>query len=231
MFVASMTPEEKKAEALNDFRFIKTKVEMALDTVKKHIRQGIAWSLVKRVKITTKNNNTWTVAFVLATKGIWIFIYTPIRYHKRDRYIALSNIVSPNVMEYTAHFLQRYNERYLTPNNINTGQLSHLEYFMLYNNNTQFNNQKNGYMVSDHGYMEAVEPVDRMIVHLTFIGNKNLTNRKEAIYSLRQSKMDAAKELSNYRGEVTPEVIESIVRKHFDSADPELIESWKRWTS
>ncbi len=230
MFVASMTSEEKRNEALKDLGLMKTKIEMALDTFIKHVRRGMTLSPIRRVTITSKNNNVWTITFIATPEAVGVMIYAPVHGHRRNGYIAIPYITSTLVMEYTAHFLQRYNERYLEPSNVRMGKFTALEYFLFNNQSSTLNkNEKGFYMVSDHGYMIAAIPINMMLVHLTFIGNVNLTNKKSTIYSEKMCHLYAACELLNSKEEITPEVLSRIAHKH--NAGQDFIDNWNRWTS
>ncbi len=217
-----MTPEEKKAEALKDFGLMRTKIDMAYDSFNKRTKTGILLSTIQKVTITTKSKNTWTITFVVAIYGgVVIFAHAPVHGHIKNGYIAISGTESPIVMEYTAHFIQRYNERYLIPNNINTRGLTAVEYYMIYNANSATHKTEDGFcMISNHGYTVGSMPIEKMIVHVTFIDNETLTNKKSSIYDKKIYNVKALYELFNY-AEVTPKIISMIASKY--NADEEVL--------
>lgn len=232
MFVSSMTPEEKKAEALRDFGLITTQINMAFDTFKKHWHRGTLGSAIKRITITTKRKNTWTITFIAIQNGIATCIYAPIQHKSGNGYISLSDNTKPLVLEYTAHFMQRYCERYIVPHNVNTGKLTTLEYFMLYNKNSTYDRREDGeayHIVSNQGYMIGRIPTERVIQHLTYIGESDLTNVKQEIVSQKLTHLNAVTELFNYPEEITTEVLRSIAVKH--GAGKDFIENWEKWHS
>ena len=122
MFVSSMSSEELCAEAMKDFSILQTKIDLFMDRCGKRYRQEhFIGRFIKRMVVTTKRNNSWTIAFLALNEGFTFLIYAPITGQETCGYIALSSNRNPLVLEYTPHFMQRYRERYLKYYNLDTG--------------------------------------------------------------------------------------------------------------
>ena len=65
MFVSSMSSEELYAEAMKDFSILQTKIDLFMDRCGKRYRQEhFIGRFTKRMVVTTKRNNSWTIAFL-----------------------------------------------------------------------------------------------------------------------------------------------------------------------
>ena len=156
MFVSSMSSEELYAEAMKDFSILQTKIDLFMDRCGKRYRQEhFIGRFTKRMVVTTKRNNSWTIAFLALNESFSLLIYAPITGQETYGYIALSSYRHPLVIEYTSHFMQRYRERYLRYYNLETGNYNTFEYFSLKNNNTLYVRQPDNsyYFISEQGVM------------------------------------------------------------------------------
>lgn len=176
-----MSSEELCAEAMKDFSILQTKIDLFMDRCGKRYRQEhFIGRFIKRMVVTTKRNNSWTIAFLALNEGFTFLIYAPITGQETCGYIALSSNRNPLVLEYTPHFMQRYRERYLRYYNLETGNYNAFEYFSLKNNNTLYVRQPDNsyYFISEQGVMIGRLVSERMISHKTYIGDDNLSLRK-----------------------------------------------------
>ena len=104
-----MSSEELYAEAMKDFSILQTKIDLFMDRCGKRYRQEhFIGRFTKRIVVTTKRNNSWTIAFLALNEGFTFLIYAPITGQETCGYIALSSNRNPLVLEYTPHFMQRY---------------------------------------------------------------------------------------------------------------------------
>ena len=79
MFVSSMSSEELYAEAMKDFSILQTKIDLFMDRCGKRYRQEhFIGRFTKRMVVTTKRNNSWTIAFLALNEGVALLIYAPI---------------------------------------------------------------------------------------------------------------------------------------------------------
>ena len=102
MFVSSMSSEELCAEAMKDFSILQTKIDLFMDRCGKRYRQEhFIGRFIKRIVVTTKRNNSWTIAFLALNEGFTFLIYAPITGQETCGYIALSSNRNPLVLEYT----------------------------------------------------------------------------------------------------------------------------------
>lgn len=76
MFVSSMSSEELCAEAMKDFSILQTKIDLFMDRCGKRYRQEhFIGRFIKRMVVTTKRNNSWTIAFLALNEG-FTFLFT-----------------------------------------------------------------------------------------------------------------------------------------------------------
>lgn len=100
-----MSSEELCAEAMKDFSILQTKIDLFMDRCGKRYRQEhFIGRFIKRIVVTTKRNNSWTIAFLALNEGFTFLIYAPITGQETCGYIALSSNRNPLVLEYTPHF-------------------------------------------------------------------------------------------------------------------------------
>ena len=75
MFVSSMSSEELYAEAMKDFSILQTKIDLFMDRCGKRYRQEhFIGRFIKRMVVTTKRNNSWTIAFLALNEGFTFLI-------------------------------------------------------------------------------------------------------------------------------------------------------------
>jgi len=92
MFVSSMSSEELYAEAMKDFSILQTKIDLFMDRCGKRYRQEhFIGRFTKRMVVTTKRNNSWTIAFLALNESFSLLIYAPITGQETYGYIALSS--------------------------------------------------------------------------------------------------------------------------------------------
>ena len=80
MFVSSMSSEELYAEAMKDFSILQTKIDLFMDRCGKRYRQEhFIGRFIKRMVVTTKRNNSWTIAFLALNEGFTFLFSLSVR--------------------------------------------------------------------------------------------------------------------------------------------------------
>ena len=230
MFVSSMSSEELCAEAMKDFSILPTKIDLFMDRCGKRYRQEhFIGRFIKRMVVTTKRNNSWTIAFLALNEGFTFLIYAPITGQETCGYIALSSNRNPLVLEYTPHFMQRYRERYLKYYNLDTGNYNALEYFSLKNNNTLYVRQPDNsyYFISEQGVMIGRLVSERMISHKTYIGDDNLSLRKRIILDEEYKNLCAANALLRLPDNLNLETVRNVASRY--NLGDEFTQRWYAW--
>ena len=116
MYLTSMSQEELYAEAHKDLIVISTKANMFIDKVRKNAKsmQLFPMAAIQRMTITTPRKNVWTIEgrYDAFMGGLAFQAYAPIIGASNNGYLQMTGFKSGNIiMQYTAHFMQRYKER------------------------------------------------------------------------------------------------------------------------
>lgn len=205
MFTPYMTNEELEREAYLDFLEMRTFLQMAFETFcRQHRSPGkgnryYIHSLVSHKTYHTKRNNTWQVQFnnrchtvnnrMLRSFLVFIPIY---RNDGKADYIFFRSLSDFKPEKVTAHFIQRYKERYLEPNNIDLRGLPPAVYFeystgdmkntLYYPSNwTEEDKKSKQIWLSDQGLF-VTDKKYKMRVFITFLDQDNLSRYKAMIY-------------------------------------------------
>lgn len=237
MYLTNMSHEELYIEERKDLVEISTRANMFIDRVRKNAKTMMPFPMApQRMTITTSRKNIWTLVGVFnsLTSNVKISIYAPIIGKSCNGYIQMTGLKSRDiVMYYTAHFMQRYKERYIDHYQIDLKGKNLFEYFVHNNPHVLYTRCNNdGYfIVSDHGMaMADLDDDRRFMTHITFLGDDELTLKKKLIYE---------KEIAIYKG--MHELIQLKTRKQKDdiitiwniakkhNAGFELVKRWYKW--
>lgn len=216
MFTLYMTEEEIVTEARKDFWDLKYKIDTAhrkftkphIEAYKNNNHVHLVHNTIQMNKYVTKQNNTWYTLHYLwniAKSGRYpsmTITYTKIPLNKGVCYLIFRNHETLYLEKYTAHFLQRYNERYLLPRNLkpavnmplpiyyilnNMNSTNYAEYHFRYlteNGQKKYSDTNNkGLVLSDQG-ISIVEGRDMATckTYITFLDAENLTCFQKNIY-------------------------------------------------
>lgn len=199
-----MTKEEIQHEALLDFLEMKVKMEIAFgDFQKKYNRvseeQHVLHSIVETKTIRTRRRNTWNIRFHIRyhkpNEGPMVggmMAYIPLHRGDETDFLFLKGTSDFLPELVSAHFMQRYKERYLDPHKINTMGMPPAVYFQRCNNDMRPTDyypenwddaEKSGREVwlSNQGLF-VTKRFDKMLVFITFLDQENLTRYKATIY-------------------------------------------------
>lgn len=239
MFLSSMTSEELKTEAYHDFLEMKEKLKFAFGNfLKKQNRNGtrsFIHSVVETKTYRTRNHNTWTIRFqdcghTLAGYMIaYHMAYTTfITKDNRTNYLFIENFDDFVLEVITAHFLQRYKERYLEPHGIDLRGMPMPVYFLVKNEDkrlTYFEPEgwaeadikDKSFWISNQGLIVS-KYAAHTFTYITFLDQENLSRYKATIYEEEKlmrtfAKLDELKERNKLDGEDGLESIDLIMEK------------------
>lgn len=203
MFTPHMTDRELMEAAHRDFLEMIVKIRIAFEQFISPLRLGkgqyrVIHSLIETKTITTKSKNTWNVVFFSSGYTprdefyAGYIIYIPLYREGAVDYLFMNSTDKFVLEKLTAHFLQRYKERYLEYNGINLrGQHPALYYIM--NNEdktltyylpehwTEQEMKEKRFMISQQG-LSLVKFSKNMITYVTFLDQENLSRYKAMVY-------------------------------------------------
>lgn len=205
MITPSMTDEELKVAAYQDFLEIKMKAQILLEQFAHNLKlrsgqKRLIHSLMETKTIRTRAKNTWTICLVNdsycpITDGDFFvnyFLYLPL--HRGDNVDFLFMTVLPDFLlqRISCHFLQRYKERYLDCNQVNLLGMHPALYYMFKNrdrtevyyrpeNWTEDDLKEKTFLISEQG-LSVVKYIDKMVVYITFLDQENLSRYKSQMY-------------------------------------------------
>lgn len=237
MYLTSMSREELYAEAHKDLIAISTKASMFIDKVRKKAKATSPFPISpQRMTITTTRRNVWTIEgrYNSYMGALEFQAYAPIIGSSTNGYLQITGFKSCNIiMHYTAHFMQRYKERYVDHYQIDLKGESLYEYFV-YNNPDVLYTRKNNdgyFIVSDHGIAVAEFNDGRqLLTHITFLGDDELTLRKQLIYDeeirIYKGVLELKRlKLRNQQDDIL--TIWNIAKKY--NAGFEMVKRWYKW--
>lgn len=204
MFTSFMTDEELEREAFLDFQEMKTSLQIAFEDFCRQYKSSgkgrhLIHTLVSHKTYCTKRKNTWQIQFnnryhTLHNRMLRSFlVFIPVyRSDGQAEYIFFRSLTEFYPEKVTVHFIQRYKERYLEPNNINLHGLHPAVYFeystgdmkktMFYPDNwTEEDKKSKKIWLSDQGLF-VTDKVGKLRVFITFLDQENLSRYKAMIY-------------------------------------------------
>lgn len=204
MITSFMTDQEISNEAYLDFLEMKEKIKIAFSEFHKNQNQTYGkryfiHSIVQTKTYRTKRHNVWNIRFHDCghrSNGTMItmrLIYTTIILKDgRTEYLFMNDTEDFTPEKLSAHFLQRYKERYLIPNNIDLRGMPAAIYFLIHNQDkkltyfipkdwTEEDIKKRCFWISNQGLF-VTEYTDSFKSYITFLDQKNLTQYKANIY-------------------------------------------------
>ena len=240
MYLTSMSHEELHAEVRKDLIEISTKAIMFMDRVRKKAKSLEPFPIAtQRMNITTKRRNVWTLIgrYNAYMQALSFQAYAPIMGNSGNGYIQMSGFKpSDMVMHYTAHFMQRYKERYIDHYRIDLKGESLLEYFMNNNPHVLYTRKNNGgyFIISDHGIAAAEFSTEqqRLLTHITFLGDDELSLKKKLIYDEEIRIYKGVLELVRLKSKNQKDdiiTIWNIAKKH--NAGFEMVKRWYKWNN
>ena len=237
MYLTSMSQEELYAEAHKDFIAISTPMNMFIDKVRKKAAMTRPFPVApQRMTITTTRRNVWTREgrYNSYMHALGFQAYAPVIGASSNGYIQITGLKSSNIiMHYTAHFMQRYKERYVDHYQIDLKGESLYNYFTHNNPDVLYTRKNNGgyFIVSDHGIAVAEFSDERkLMTHITFLGDDELTLRKQLIYDEEIRIYKGVLELKRLKlRKQTDDIITiwNIAKKHH--AGFEMVKRWYKW--
>lgn len=237
MYLTSMNREELYAEAHKDLIVISTKANMFIDSVRKKAKSMHPFPVAtQHMTITTSRKNVWTLEgrYDSYMKALTFQAYAPIIGASSNGYLQITGFKSSDmVLHYTAHFMQRYKERYIDHYQIDLRGKSLYEYFVHNNSHVLYTRRNNGgyFIISDHGIAVAeFSDERRLMTHVTFLGDDELTLRKQLIYDEEIGIYKGGLELKrlklrNQKDNII--TIWNIAKKH--NAGFEMVKRWYKW--
>lgn len=203
MITPYMTDEELKDAAHRDFLEMRVKVKIAFEQFVSNLRLGdgqyrVIHSVIQNKTITTKSKNTWNVIFINFGYNpreqiiAGYLVYTPLYREGAVDYLFINNTDQFVLEKLSAHFLQRYKERYLEYNGINLRGQHPALYYMINNQDktltyylpehwTEQEMKEKRFMLSQQG-LSLVRFSKNMITYITFLDQENLSRYKAMVY-------------------------------------------------
>lgn len=205
MITPSMTDEELRAAAYQDFLEIRMRVKIALEQFAHNLKlrsgqRRAIHSLMETKTIRTKARNTWSVCFVNGgycpkTDGnlfVDYFVYFPLHRGEHVDFLFMTILPDFYIQRISSHFLQRYKERYLDCNQVNLLGMHPALYYMYKNedrtevyyrptNWTEEELKEKTILISAQG-LSVVKFIDKMVVYITFLDQENLSRYKAQVY-------------------------------------------------
>lgn len=204
MFTTTMSLDEMVEEARRDYREIYWRVKIAYDEFCKNYRtyrgekRRMIHSMVEEKQARTKQHNTWKVYFrYLLEKSGKAFtigiIYIPIYRDSGTDYLYISvsrKEFQLNIM--SAHFMQRYKERYLEYNHIDISGPNLITYYISHNVDrmptyyipkgwSEDDMKERCFTISSQG-LSLVKFEHDYVLHITFLDQENLSRYKAMRY-------------------------------------------------
>lgn len=205
MFTPYMTDEELQAAAYQDFLEIQMKVKLALEkfTHNLKLRSGqrrMIHSVMETHTIRTKARNTWNICFINDTYNPQIdgmffanyFVYYPLHRGENVDFLFMYIIPDFKLERLSAHFLQRYKERYLDYNQVNLRGMHPALYYMFKNqdrtqatylpaNWTEEDLKEKCFVISSQG-LSLIKINGKVVTYITFLDQENLSRYKAQVY-------------------------------------------------
>lgn len=203
MFTSTMTNAELQREAYLDFLELKGPVQIAFGEFRwqnnsSGKKQYYIHNVVKTRTHRTKRNNVWQIEFHASyynkdnTMIGGYIIYIPIHRGEHTEYLFLKSMYEFSLEKVTSHFVKRYVERYLVPNNINMKGMTPALYFQrnsddmrptdFYPDNWSEEEKENKLIWLSNQGLFVTQMEDKMRIYITFLDQENLSRYKAMIY-------------------------------------------------
>ncbi len=208
MIVSTMANDEIFKECMQDFWEMKSGIEHLGDRFRKaHNPKNkkkygfFVPNTIERHTHVSRNKNTWHIEFMALTNvngvryAALTFVY--MTYTNRDEstnYLFLTDLIDGGAFLLTAHFLQRYKERYIELNHIKLAGENIACYFMRHNLDTKKTNfwpkqwteeerKENEVRISEQGLMVVKRSRNfKFLRFITFLSQEVLSEYKARIY-------------------------------------------------
>lgn len=205
MFTPSMTDEELLAIAYQDYLEIHMKIKIALERFVHNLKlnsgqRRAIHSVMETKTIRTKAKNTWNICFMNDTYTMQAeerffanyFIYLPLHRGNNVDFLFMYILPDFKLERLSAHFLQRYRERYLDCNQVNLRGMHPALYYMFKNgdrsqalyipyNWTEEDLKEKCFLISSQG-LSVVKITGKLVVSITFLDQENLSRYKAQVY-------------------------------------------------
>lgn len=204
MITSFMRDAEMYEEIRKDFLEMKSIMKTALNKFNKeqsNLSPGkyLLHSIVQTKTYQTRQHNVWTIRLQDCGEGpmgslmVHYLTYLPVLHRDgRTEYIFMHNIDQFYPEKLTAHFIQRYKERYLIPHNINLNGAQVAVHFMYHNRDrkstcfkptgwTEEELEKKKFWISDLGLFVTAQN-DNMRTYITFLDQENLSRYRTMVY-------------------------------------------------
>lgn len=203
MFTSTMTNAELQREAYLDFLELKGPVQIAFGEFRwqnnsSGKKQYYIHNVVKTRTHRTKRNNVWQIEFHAShynkdnTMIGGYVMYIPIHRGEHTEYLFLRSMYEFSLEKVTSHFVKRYVERYLVPNNINMKGMTPALYFQrnsddmrptdFYPDNWSEEDKENKMIWLSNQGLFVTQMEDKMRIYITFLDQENLSRYKAMIY-------------------------------------------------
>ncbi len=205
MFTPSMTSEEIAAAAYKDFLEIRGKIQIAEDKFGKLVRSiGTGTvpcslhSLQETHTIRTRAKNTWNVSFFYSGTTptgcltVGANIYTLLPRDKGTDFLFLTSLKKCNLERLSAHFLRRYRERYIEPNQIKLGNIHPAIYFIRTNRDRRLTyyapntwteeERASKYILASKQGLMVLTRKENMETYITFMDQESLGDYRTRMY-------------------------------------------------
>lgn len=206
MFVSSMTKEELEAAAYKDFLEMAPRVRVAFERFRKVVNGNsksyrLLHSLNEYHVYRTRAGNTWNISFlhggfVNGKLCVNCLSYCQLPRERGTDYLFIVGPMTRFVVELlSAHFLRRYQERFLEPNHIDLKGMFPGVYFFINNpirdefffmpeKGEEKGEKLRNFVLTDQG-MSRVRLDGHIVTYVTFLDQDTLTPFKQEIYEER----------------------------------------------
>ncbi len=208
MFTTTMSIPELIEEARKDYKEMYCDVRIAYERFSQNYRtyrnesRRLIHTMAEEKTYRTRQNNTWTIHFryILEKSGkaqVIGLMYMPFRRESGIDYFYMSinrQAFQLNIM--SAHFIQRYKERYLDYNGITVKGPNLITYYIIHNIDRQVTRympkgwteedmQEKRFLISSQG-LALVKWGKEYVLHITFLDQENLSRYKAIVYEQEQ---------------------------------------------
>lgn len=239
MITPSMTDEELLAAAYQDYLEIHMKIKIALEKFMHNLKlnggqRRAIHSVMETKTIRTKARNTWNICFFNDSYCPQIdgefysnySIYLPLHRGEKVDYLFMFILPDFKLERFSAHFIQRYKERFLECNNINLRGMHPILYYVMKNSDrtltlynppnwTEEDLKEKHFLISSQG-LTVAKAVGKMVVNITFLDQENLSRYKAQVYEEESMLKDLRKMLDPH---LDSEIWQALYKKVYADID------------